>query len=1257
MSQESRFANAAVKASLAVLFLLSLSTKPATAQVQTGTPKYESFGGGPFDSVNLGDLNVHFSIPVLHKPGRGMPFNFDITYDSTFWQPTSVGWQPSPTSGFGGNAMDLGALLYSYGYFNCLYNGSSYPCLVYYSFDYTDGFGTSHPFSGAAEWLYTIGVDLPLQNAAAFDGSGYVLGWDASSGAFSLYSNDGSLLVPAGTLFGTGSPASVVDRNGNIISESSTATLTDTLGVQVLTQTGGNPTQTGGAAYVATYTDPNGHAATVTLSWTSYTVQTNFGCAGITDYPATSGYYLPNRITLPNGTYYQFTYEATPGHTGNVTGRLASVQLPTGGTISYAYTGSNNGINCADGTAMGLTRQTPDGTWSYTRTLGTQGITTTTIADPASNHSVIQFASGVGLFFEQQRQVYQGSISPANLLETVTTCYDGNTTNCAGASLTIPLSQRAITTQLGTSTSEHVYSYDASGNPTETDDYDWGTGAVGPLLKKTLYVYASLNNIKSFAQTVTVQNGSGTQIGQTTYKYDDYTVHPLQTTSGVPQHTTIPGGSRGNLTSVQQWVNTTGTQLTTKTMQYYDTGTINIVWDANSHPTTYAYSSTFGQAYPTQITNALNQITKKNYEINTGVLTATQDPNDVANNRAGTTYSYDNMLRVTQTNYPDGGQTAVCYTDTGGTCTKAGPPFSMVSTKKITSSISLVTTSVTDSQGRVGQTQVNSDPGGVDYTDTTYDSLGRVFTVSNPHRSSSSPTDGTTTYKYDSMNRSVEVDDPDGSKSTMSYSGNCTTVTDEASKARKSCKDGLGRVSRVWEDPAGLNYQTSYSYDALGNMLSVVENGSRQRSFVFDSLSRLTQATNPESGSVNSTYDSNSNLLTTVDARGITINYSPSDVPIDALNRVRKKTYSNGDPSVTYTYDGSSCLGQASCSNIGHRTGMTDAAGSESWSYDSMGRVAIDQRITHGVTKTFTYSTASAPYNFDGSIAQLNYPSGRIVTYTTNAAGQSVSAVDTANGVNYATLAAYTPNGTLGSLLNGANILSTLYYNDRLQLCRIAVNSSGTAPGTCADSSHTGNVLDLSYGFNLGTADNGSASAITNNLTKNNPSTDRTQNFTYDVLNRVGTAATVSTSGTTCWGEQYGYDAWGNLLSISGISPTYNGCTQESGLNLSVNTNNLITTSGYSYDNSGNLVVAPPTGTAYTFNGENQMTQAVSSTTTGYLYDGDGKRVEKTSGATPYKLYWYGMNPDALVESDGSGNITDEYIFFYGKRIARRLGP
>src|ERR1700688_2684080 len=51
----------------------------------------------------------------------------------------------------------------------------------------------------------------------------------------------------------------------------------------------------------------------------------------------------------------------------------------------------------------------------------------------------------------------------------------------------------------------------------------------------------------------------------------------------------------------------------------------------------------------------------------------------------------------------------------------------------------------------------------------------------------------------------------------------------------------------------------------------------------------------------------------------------------------------------------------------------------------------------------------------------LTYPSGRTITYMPNVAGQMVSAEDTANSINYATGAVYTPPGSLASLTNSSS--------------------------------------------------------------------------------------------------------------------------------------------------------------------------------------------------------------------------------------------
>ena len=211
----------------------------------------------------------------------------------------------------------------------------------------------------------------------------------------------------------------------------------------------------------------------------------------------------------------------------------------------------------------------------------------------------------------------------------------------------------------------------------------------------------------------------------------------------------------------------------------YDTGTTYQSIEPLGDTTTYAYSTSFAGAYPTTVTNALSQSTGIDYDFNTGLKTSTTDPNSQT-----TSYSYDIMERLTEIWYPDGGLTTFAYADT--------PNASSVQvTQKITSGSNLVATAKVDGLGRTTLEELNSDPTATDYVATTYDADGRVYTVTNPYRSTSDPTYGVTTYyKYDGLSRIMTLIPPDGSASannvTTSYSDNCTTVTDQQGSSRTS---------------------------------------------------------------------------------------------------------------------------------------------------------------------------------------------------------------------------------------------------------------------------------------------------------------------------------------------------------------------------------------------------------------------------------------------------------------------------------------
>ena len=57
-----------------------------------------------------------------------------------------------------------------------------------------------------------------------------------------------------------------------------------------------------------------------------------------------------------------------------------------------------------------------------------------------------------------------------------------------------------------------------------------------------------------------------------------------------------------------------------------------------------------------------------------------------------------------------------------------------------------------------------------------------------------------------------------------------------------------------------------------------------------------------------------------------------------------------------------------------------------------------------------------------------------------------------------------------------------------------------------------------------------------------------------------------------------------------------------------------------------------------------------------YVYDGDGQRAKKctNSGCTSGTLYWRNTAGDPFVEAGITGSDTEEYVFFNGKRVARR---
>src|SRR5205807_4928101 len=309
-----------------------------------------------------------------------------------------------------------------------------------------------------------------------------------------------------------------------------------------------------------------------------------------------------------------------------------------------------------------------------------------------------------------------------------------------------------------------------------------------------------------------------------------------------------------------------------------------------------------------------------------------------------------------------------------------------------------------------------------------------------------------------------------------------------------------------------------------------------------------------------------------------------------------------------------------------------------------LGRMAGEQRTIGTVSKSMAYS-----YNLDGSVKTLTYPSNAVITYTPDAAGRMFSAVDSGNNINYATGASYGPDNALTGFISGqssgfAGITNIFSYNKRLQ----PVNMSASSPAQT--------VFSIGYDFHLGNGNNGNVYGITNYKDNN-----RNHTFTYDALNRLASA---QNAGTDCsvhlpdghteyWGNSYAYDAWANLLQKNVTK-----CSAEN-MTVTADTHNWIHTGAapdYGYDAAGNMTSDPTDGVTMTYDAENRIAAATrNGISTTYTYDADGNRVKKTSG-TSSTLYWY-MAPGIVAESDVSGALKSEYVFFKGKRVARKDFP
>jgi hypothetical protein len=140
----------------AIVFVLLFLTASALGQTVTGIAPFTSQSSADFGSINLGSLNLHLEFPVINKAGRGLAFNYALTYDNSIWVPITVNsvttWQPT-TMWYGWSATKKpvgGYVIYKSTTLRCYPPGyptePSYLYQRYTYYAYVDRSGVTHPF-------------------------------------------------------------------------------------------------------------------------------------------------------------------------------------------------------------------------------------------------------------------------------------------------------------------------------------------------------------------------------------------------------------------------------------------------------------------------------------------------------------------------------------------------------------------------------------------------------------------------------------------------------------------------------------------------------------------------------------------------------------------------------------------------------------------------------------------------------------------------------------------------------------------------------------------------------------------------------------------------------------------------------------------------------------------------------------------------------------------------------------------------------
>ncbi|WP_237057157.1 DUF6531 domain-containing protein [Microbulbifer sediminum] len=216
-------------------------------------------------------------------------------------------------------------------------------------------------------------------------------------------------------------------------------------------------------------------------------------------------------------------------------------------------------------------------------------------------------------------------------------------------------------------------------------------------------------------------------------------------------------------------------------------------------------------------------------------------------------------------------------------------------------------------------------------------------------------------YEFDRANRLAAQVNGEGDRTEYTYDGvgNQLTVTDGNGNTTVNTYDA---ANRLLTSTNAEGETTSYTYDEVGNRLAMTDGNGHTTSYGYDQVNRLVTVTNAENETTRYGYDAVGNRISETDAllRETTWEY-------DVLNRVVKETAADL-VETTYAYD-----------EVGNRTSMTVAANTAdavttSYTYDDNNQLRSE---TNALNQTVSYD-----YDANGNRVAMTDARGNTTSYT-----------------------------------------------------------------------------------------------------------------------------------------------------------------------------------------------------------------------------------------------------------------------------------